>query len=88
MGIAGNKFDLFSIEEVTEDEGNKFANEIGSFFYLTSAKESIGIYELFNEVAKQFLECRNNKKYVEENKNAGTKLKKEDSQNKGKKGCC
>ena len=85
MGIAGNKFDLFSIEEVTEDEGNKFAKEIGAFFYLTSAKESIGIYDLFTEVGKKFLEKKDNKKYDEDNQNSGIKLTKEKSK---KKKCC
>ena len=63
MGIAGNKFDLFSIEEITEEEGRKFAKEIGAFFYLTSAKESVGIEDLFREVGKKFIENKNNNSY-------------------------
>ena len=60
MGIAGNKFDLYNIEEVTEEEGRNFANEVNAFFYLTSAKDSIGINELFLEVAKKFNDYKNN----------------------------
>ena len=60
MGIAGNKFDLYNIEEVSEEEGRKFADEINAFFYLTSAKDSIGINELFLEVAKKFNDYKNN----------------------------
>ena len=86
MGVAGNKFDLFSIEEVTEDEGNKFANDIGAFFYLTSAKESIGIYELFTEVGKKYLNFKVNKKFEEDNIGA-TKITKDNSSVK-KKSCC
>ena len=86
MGIVGNKFDLFNIEEVTEDEGNKFAKDIGGFFYLTSAKESIGIYELFKEVGEKYLKFKDNNKFEEEN--IGTaKITKENSSQK-KKGCC
>ena len=86
MGVAGNKFDLFSIEEVTEDEGNKFAKDIGGFFYLTSAKESIGIYELFKEVGEKYLKSKENHKLEEENIGA-TKITKENSVTK-KKSCC
>ena len=63
MGIAGNKFDLYNIEEVTEEEGRNFANEVNAFFYLTSAKDSIGINELFLEVAKKFNEYKNNNQF-------------------------
>ena len=87
MGVAGNKFDLFSIEEVTEDEGNKFAKDIGGFFYLTSAKESIGIYELFKEVGEKYLKLTQNQKLNEENIGA-TKITRENSLAKKKKSCC
>ena len=63
MGIAGNKFDLCNIEEVSEEEGKKFAEEVNAFFYLTSAKESIGINELFLEVAKKFNDYKNNNQF-------------------------
>ena len=86
MGIAGNKFDLFSIEEVTEEEGRKFAKEIGAFFYLTSAKESIGIEDLFREVGKKFIDNKNNNSYNNDNL-ASTKLS-NDALKKNKKNCC
>ena len=76
MGVAGNKFDLFNIEEVTEDEGNKFASDIGAFFYLTSAKESIGIYELFKEIGEKYLYFKENKKFEENNNGKNTKITK------------
>ena len=63
MGIAGNKFDLYHTEEVSEEEGRKFANEVNAFFYLTSAKDSIGINELFFEVAKKFNDYKNNNQF-------------------------
>ena len=89
MGVVGNKFDLFSIEEVTEDEGNKFSQDIGAFFYLTSAKESIGINDLFKEIGEKYLYFKENKKFEEENIGKSTKITKENSISaKKKKGCC
>ena len=84
----GNKFDLFSIEEVTEDEGNKFANDIGAFFYLTSAKESIGINDLFKEIGEKYLNFKENKKFEDENIGESTKISKENTVVKKKKRCC
>ena len=59
FGVAGNKCDLFQEEEVSEEEGKKFAKSIGAIFYLTSCKESIGIDELFEECGKKYLEVNN-----------------------------
>ena len=56
FGVAGNKCDLFQEEQVSEDEGKKFAKSIGAIFHLTSCKESIGIDELFEECGKKYLE--------------------------------
>ena len=56
FGVAGNKCDLFQQEQVTEEEGKKFAKSIGAVFHLTSCKESIGIDELFEECGKKYLE--------------------------------
>ena len=56
FGVAGNKCDLFQEEQVSEEEGKKFANSIGAIFHLTSCKESIGIDELFVECGKKYLE--------------------------------
>ena len=89
LGIAGNKFDLFTIEEVSEEEGNKFAKEIGAFFYLTSAKESVGINELFTEVAKRYMNLinnnSNNDKIISTSFKVSKSTKKE---NKKEKNCC
>ena len=56
FGVAGNKCDLFQEEQVSEEEGKKFANSIGAIFHLTSCKESIGIDDLFFECGKKYLE--------------------------------
>ena len=65
FGVAGNKCDLFQEEEVSEEEGKKFAKSIGAIFHLTSCKESIGIDDLFEECGKKYLEVN---KLISENK--------------------
>ena len=59
FAVAGNKCDLFQQEEVKEEEGKKFAKDIGAVFQLTSCKESIGIDDLFYECGKKYLETNN-----------------------------
>ena len=55
IGIAGNKSDLYSNEEVNEIEARDFAISINAAFKLTSALENKGIYDLFNETIDIFL---------------------------------
>ena len=93
FGVAGNKCDLFQEEKVSEEEGKKFANEIGAVFQLTSCKESIGIDDLFLECGRKYLETINiittnnqkdNKENIKLDKN------KNNSNNNGQRGgrCC
>ena len=35
FGVAGNKCDLFQEEEVSEEEGKKFAKSIGAIFHFS-----------------------------------------------------
>ena len=56
FNIVGNKVDLYETEQVTEDEGKKFAKSINAGFYLTSAKSSLRINELFFESGKKFID--------------------------------
>ena len=53
--IFGNKSDLYLDEEVTEEEGKKFADEIGANFCLVSAKNNNNIEEGFNSLIDQIL---------------------------------
>ncbi len=55
IGIAGNKSDLYTIEEVNENEARDYANSINASFKLTSALENKGISDLFNETIDIFL---------------------------------
>ena len=52
--IAANKADLIEGEEVNEDEARKFAKDNGALFFSTSAKNSLGINEMFIEIGKKF----------------------------------
>ena len=55
LGLVGNKCDLFEKEEVTEEEGEKLAKEMGAFFKLTSPKEKVGVNELFQTIGYKAL---------------------------------
>ena len=54
LAIAANKSDLLDREQVNEDEARNFAKENNALFYETSAKNSIGVNELFIGVGKKF----------------------------------
>ena len=49
-----NKSDLLDREQVNEDEARNFAKENNALFYETSAKNSIGVNELFIGIGKKF----------------------------------
>ena len=55
LGVAGNKCDMYEKEEVNESEGKAFAESIGAFFEITSAKNNTGINELFNTSSNKFV---------------------------------
>ena len=56
FGLAGNKKDLYQNEEVSEEEGEKKAQEIGAFFKLTSAKtEQVGINEFMQSLLEEYI---------------------------------
>jgi small GTP-binding protein len=91
FGVAGNKCDLFQEEKVSEEEGKKFANEIGAVFQLTSCKESIGIDDLFLECGKKYLEANNiviNTDKKKDDKIKITSDKNNNSNNAQKGRCC
>lgn len=61
LGVIGNKADMFENEEVQEEEAKAFAESIGAFFVLTSAKQGTGIHEAFKEAAEKIEERGLNK---------------------------
>ena len=86
LGLAANKFDLFDSQQVTESQGQEYAEKIGAVFSCTSAKESIGIEPLFKQIGEKILEETNKSMFVDE-----TMLKtyiNYDDKNKKKKKCC
>ena len=86
IGIAANKCDLFQEEEVSKEEGEKYAKSIGAVFQLTSCSENIGIDDLFQECGEKYFEA--NKLF---HKTESIKIKKDIHNNKKKnkkKKCC
>ena len=95
LAIAGNKYDLYEQEVVSEQEARQFAKEHDAIFMNVSAKNGTNIKELFNACIKKYYEpdfqvnIRELKKkmedsYVIKNKKKNNDKKKE----REKKGCC
>lgn len=53
LAICGNKSDMFEKEEVEEEEGKNYANELQAIFKLTSARNESGIDDLFMAIANK-----------------------------------
>lgn len=51
--IDANKSDLIREEQVNEEEARKYAKEVGAIFWCTSAKNKIGVDDLFIEIVKK-----------------------------------
>ena len=49
-GIVGNKTDLYTKEQVSEEDAQKFADSKGMKFKLVSAKKNPGLFNKFLEV--------------------------------------
>ena len=93
LGVAGNKCDMYDKEEVNENEAKQFAEKIGAFFGITSAKNNTGINELFMNAANKFVDP-NYKINSEESKDKGesregtVKLDNRALNKEKKRGCC
>ena len=66
LGVAGNKFDLYEQEEVSEGEAKEYSDYINASFMLVSAKTNYGIDELFNKLVNKFIESEFMKKLIPE----------------------
>ena len=84
IGVMGNKSDLFLEQEVSEEEGEKFAKENGGFFDLVSAKENKAGLDKF--ITKLVTECL--KKNQNLSSNNGIKLINQEQTQEIKAGCC
>ena len=58
IGIAGNKCDLFTEEQVSEEEGKEFAMKVGATFKIVSALNGTGVNELFKELSAKVFDIR------------------------------
>ena len=56
IAIAANKCDLYEQRQVEDEEGEKFAKNVGAFFASTSAKNDSGITNLFENIAMKMLD--------------------------------
>ena len=85
FAVAANKNDLDEERKISDEEGKKFANEIGAIFASTSAKSASGIQALFDNVGQKIL----NPSFIEKETNAsGIKLNGGDPKDKKCGGCC
>ena len=83
LAIAGNKMDLINKEAVNQKEAETFCKEINAQFFLTSAKENDFIDQIFEELAKKFIESDIFKKLMIKREKVNLNKAKKD-----KKGCC
>ena len=83
---------MYQYQEVTNDEGLALAKEINAIFKITSAKNSVGIDELFKNIGTKFLDPESeniSNMTKEELKNRGEKIMREKIKNNQKqKKCC
>jgi len=91
LGVAGNKCDMYDKEEVNENEAKQFAEKVGAFFGITSAKNNTGINELFMNAANKFVDP-NYKINSEDSKDKGESregtVKLDNRDLKKRRGCC
>lgn len=96
VALAANKIDEYMKEEVSQEEGQNFAEDNNIIFGCTSALSGSGVYELFADVGLKYLksivdkrkemEKENNDKKNEQNqKQVDNKIKLNNSKHKKKK---
>jgi small GTP-binding protein len=56
FAVVGNKEDLVEFEEVSLQEAKEFSARINALFFKTSAKNNLGIDELFRKVCEKIVE--------------------------------
>ena len=61
MAIVGNKAHKYNEEQVTEEEGRKFAEENDAIFMLVSSKTGGNIDLLFEDIGEAFLKKKKEK---------------------------
>ena len=83
LGLVGNKCDLYLKEVVNEEEGKKYAEEIGAKFIYTSAKlDVLNFKKYLEEMVNDYIS-----KYGPKNNN-NLKLNKKKNKGKKRRNCC
>ena len=80
--LVGNKTDLADKRTVTFEEGQKLGEKYGLKYYEISALKVEGLHEMFEEVAKEYVEIYEQKAYK------NFQLKKIENDKRKKKKCC
>ena len=66
LAVVANKNDLYGDQTVSDEDGQKFADEIGAIFQSTSALSDSGIGKLFDHIGKKFIDSEYNYKELDE----------------------
>ena len=102
LAVVANKNDLYENQIISDEEGQKFADDIGAIFQSTSALNASGIGKLFDNIGKKYIDEdydykdldkkekeKNEKKIKNENEKNDNKVKLgESKKNNNKKKCC
>ena len=83
LAVVANKNDLYGDQTVSDEDGQKFADEIGAIFQSTSALSDSGIGKLFDHIGKKFIDSEYNYKELDEKDKANydKKLKNQNNNN-------
>jgi small GTP-binding protein len=104
LAVVANKNDLYADQVVSDETGQKFADEIGAIFQSTSALSDSGIGKLFDHIGRKYIDTEYDyrdidkkqkdkyekkiKKQNDKNDNDDKKVKLGDTNNENKGGCC
>ena len=89
FGIAANKADLYLKAEVTDEQGKKYAKEIGAEWRSTSSLlDDCGIDELVDVLFNKYIEENNLRKTASFNAKDTIVLKKKTNEDEKSSGCC
>ena len=93
IALAANKCDLYEQRQVSDEEGEEFAESLGALFASTSAKNDSGITKLFEDIASRILDPDFNFRANEQKKNnqkgnENGRIKIDPKTTKKKKKCC
>ena len=79
LAVVANKNDLYSEQQVSDEVGQRFADEIDAIFQSTSALSDVGIGVLFDNIGKKLINPEYDYKALDKKEKAkyNSKLKKE-----------